>query len=121
VVEGDFFQAVPEADAYLLKLILHDWNDERATAILATCARSLRPGGRITVIDTVVPDDSTFPMPAMLDLHMRTILGGRERTTAEHEESGPPPDYAWNRSPTPRPPRRSSKEPWPKRNRAARR
>lgn len=86
VVEGDFFQAVPEADAYLLKLILHDWNDERATAILATCARSLRPGGRITVIDTVVPDDSIFPLPAMLDLHMRTILGGRERTAAEHEK-----------------------------------
>ena len=61
VVEGDFFRAVPEADVYLLKLIVHDWDDDHAAAILRTCADSLRAGGRIVIIEALVPEDGSAP------------------------------------------------------------
>jgi SAM-dependent methyltransferase len=85
VVEGDFFQGVPPADVYILKLILHDWDDDHAATILRNCARSLRAGGKVVVIDAVVPDDGSQPLPILLDLHMHAILGGRERTADDFQ------------------------------------
>src|SRR5690606_18700971 len=60
LVGGDFFKAVPEADVYLLKQILHDWTDEQCVTILANCARSLRPGGRVIIVEFVLPDGDEF-------------------------------------------------------------
>ncbi|MFN2562889.1 MAG: methyltransferase [Jatrophihabitans sp.] len=84
VAAGDFFTAVPEADVLVLKLILHDWDDEHATAILRACAAGLRPDGRLILIEAVVPDDpSAVPLLPLLDVNMLVVLGGHERTAAE--------------------------------------
>ena len=85
LVAGDFFESVPEADVHVLKLILHDWDDEAASAILRNCTRSLRPGGRVVIVDPVVPEDGSQPLLAMLDLAMLTSLGGHERTLHEFD------------------------------------
>lgn len=84
VVEGDFFDAVPEADVHILKLIVHDWDDGPAAAILRNCATSLRPGGKIVLVEAVVPEDGSQPLLPLLDLNMHVVLGGRERTATEH-------------------------------------
>ena len=85
LVAGDFFESVPEADVHVLKLILHDWDDEHAAAILRNCVRSLRPGGRVVIVDPIVPEDGSQPLLAMLDLSMLTCLGGHERTRREQD------------------------------------
>jgi SAM-dependent methyltransferase len=83
VIAQDFFDAIPEADIYLLKLIIHDWDDERAVRILANCARSLRANGRVVLVESVLPDDDRLPMP-LVDINMLVLLGGRERTVGEY-------------------------------------
>ena len=85
-VGGDFFKAVPGGDLYLLKLILHDWQDDRAVAILSTIRKAIHPGGRVAIIETVLPDDSTPHMGWALDIAMMVTTGGRERSLAEHTE-----------------------------------
>jgi orsellinic acid C2-O-methyltransferase len=91
LVEADFFKAVPEGgDVYLLKQIIHDWDDDHAARILATCRRAMAPGSRIVLIERVFPtrvtEDPTHLTLAMLDLHMMVALGGRERTLEEYRE-----------------------------------
>jgi hypothetical protein len=75
---------VPEADAYLLKAILHDWPDERCVDILRTCGRSLRPGGAVLVVETVVGRPGFEVQAAFSDLNMLVMPGGRERTEQEY-------------------------------------
>lgn len=85
VVGGDFFEAVASGgDAYILALILHDWEDERAAAILRQCHRAMAPGGRVLVVERVVPPGDGPHPSKLLDLHMLVLLGGRERTEAEY-------------------------------------
>jgi hypothetical protein len=86
LMSGDFFEAVPEgADLHLLKQIIHDWDDERATRLLRNCHRSLAPGGTLLLVEMVVPPDNQ-PSPAQaMDLNMLVILGGRERTEEEYQ------------------------------------
>lgn len=80
-VAGDFFDEVPAgADTYVLAQVLHDWDDEKAGAILGTCRRAMSAGSRVLIVDQVIPDD-TAPHPGkLLDLHMLVLLGGQERT-----------------------------------------
>ncbi|MEI6224509.1 MAG: methyltransferase [Deltaproteobacteria bacterium] len=82
-VAGDFFQAVPEGDVYLLKQVLHDWSDEQCVAILRNCARAMKPGGKVVVVEMVVPEDGTPSLAQIMDLNMLVMLPGRERTEAE--------------------------------------
>jgi len=87
-VEGDFFVGVPEGpDAYLVKSVIHDWDDDRATAILRTVRRSLGPGGTVLIVEPVVPEQPVGSpdvlMMVMSDLNMLVCTGGRERTEAE--------------------------------------
>jgi hypothetical protein len=86
LVSGDFFEAVPEgADLHLLKQILHDWNDERATQLLQNCHRALPPSGKLVLIEMLIPPDNR-PSPAQaMDLNMLVLLGGRERTEMQFE------------------------------------
>ena len=81
LVSGDFFRAVPEgADLHLLKQVIHDWNDERATQLLQSCHRALAPGGRLLLVEMLIPPDNR-PSPAQaMDLNMLVLLGGQERT-----------------------------------------
>lgn len=83
-VGGDFFASVPAGgDVYLLSMILHDWNDEQAHAILTAVRRVLPPHGRVLVIDAVVPDDDSPHDGKLRDLIMLALHPGRERTEAE--------------------------------------
>jgi hypothetical protein len=102
---GDFFNEVPSgADVHVLKQILHDWDDQRATLILENCRRSLRPNGRVLLVEMVLPPDSA-PSPAhFIDLNMLVLLGGRERSASEFavllEKSGfKPPRFIETDSP----------------------
>lgn len=84
VVAGDFFKSVPSADLYVLKQILHDWNDEQATTILSNCARSMSPRGRVAIVEMVIPGDGSPTLAQLMDVNMLAILPGRERTQAEY-------------------------------------
>lgn len=88
ILEGDFFRAVPAADVYLLKDILHDWDDDHAVQILSVIRRSMKPEARVLIIERVVPsnvtDDPAHLHAVMTDLQMMVQLGGRERTLEEY-------------------------------------
>lgn len=89
VVGGSFFDAVPTCgDAYLLKYILHDWDDARAATILRRCREALAPGAVLLVIEQVLPEQleagAAAERLARLDLQMLVMTpGGRERTESE--------------------------------------
>jgi hypothetical protein len=82
-VAGDFFTAVPAGDAYVLSMILHDWDDERARCILAAIAAAGTPGARVYSLELVLPPGHEPHMAAMIDLTMLGMLTGRERTAEE--------------------------------------
>jgi hypothetical protein len=84
---GDFFKGVPEGgDAYVMKWIIHDWDDERALTILKHCRNQMKPDGRVIVVDTVVPEDDRPDFSKFFDLNMMVMTGGKERTAAEFEQ-----------------------------------
>ena len=84
ILGGDFFDSVPAgADGYLMKYILHDWDDERCVAILRRCRESMAPGGRVLAVDHVIPQGNGFDRGKLMDLNMFVLLRGRERTKAE--------------------------------------
>jgi hypothetical protein len=83
VVAGDFFERVPAADAYLLSMILHDWDDEACAVLLGRIAEAARPGARLVSLEMVIPPGDA-PHPAtLMDLTMLGMLTGRERTAEE--------------------------------------
>jgi hypothetical protein len=78
---GDFFARVPkDADAYMMKYIIHDWSDERAGTILRHCRDAMRPGGRVLVIEHVIAKGNAPDWAKLLDVNMLALLTGRERT-----------------------------------------
>lgn len=87
IVEGNFFDSVPVgADAYILKRVLHDWNDEVAISLLRRCREAMPPEGRVLTLDAAVPPGNQPHRSKMLDIMMMTLLGGRERTEQEFRE-----------------------------------
>jgi hypothetical protein len=85
LVAGDFLEEVPEGDLYLLKQILHDWDDDDATTILGNCRRAAREGSSLLVVEMIVPEPWAPSPVHLLDLTMLVMLGGRERTLAEYD------------------------------------
>jgi hypothetical protein len=85
VVAGDFFTAVPAgADVYVLKHIIHDWDDQDAARILVNCRGAMGPTSRILVVDAVMPMQGPSFEIASADIQMMVLLNnGRERTEAE--------------------------------------
>ena len=85
IVSGDFFSAVPRGgDTYVLKHIVHDWDDERALRILRNVRAVVPDTGRVVVVDTVLPDEDVYTHGFFLDLTMLVMTdGGRERTAGE--------------------------------------
>ncbi|GAB7184018.1 hypothetical protein ATKI12_3849 [Kitasatospora sp. Ki12] len=81
--EGDFFASVPDGDVHLLKRITHDWDDDGCVTLLGHCRRALRPGGRVLVLDAVVPAGNAPHQSKALDLMMMASLTGRERTEGD--------------------------------------
>lgn len=85
---GSFFESVPGgSDAYLLKSVIHDWNDERSIAILKTCREAMAPGAKLLLVERIMPERIEASPPhqsvAQSDLNMLVGPGGRERTEAE--------------------------------------
>jgi len=87
VIAGDFFAAVPEGgDAYILKGVIHDWNDERATHILRNCHRAMRPQTKLLLVEGVITPGDEPDVQKFGDLEMLVLAAGRERTEAEFAE-----------------------------------
>jgi SAM-dependent methyltransferase len=84
-VAGDFRDAVPTADLYLLKHVLHDWPDKTCDAILQNCRRALRPGGRVIAIELLADDNEPTPLLAQFDLTMMVASGSKERSLDEYK------------------------------------
>jgi hypothetical protein len=88
LVTGDFFASVPAGgDVYVLKSILHDWDDDRCVAILRNCRAAMDESARLMIIELLLPERMTASAPmlsaSLLDLIMLVYAGGRERTEAE--------------------------------------
>lgn len=84
VVGGSFFEAVPEGgDAYLLKHILHDWDDPASLAVMKACRRASRSEGKLLVMERVVAPPNEGPETKISDLNMLVSPGGQERTGEE--------------------------------------
>ena len=87
LVAGDFFQSVPAgADAYIMKYIIHDWDDELCLKILGNCRRAMAPSGRVLVVDAVIPPGNDPHWGKLLDINMLVGPGGRERTRSDFEQ-----------------------------------
>jgi hypothetical protein len=84
VIGGSFMEAVPTgADAYLMRHVIHDWDDEKSAKILKNIYRSMGKDGKLLVGDYVIPSDNTRSMARGSDLVMLVISGGQERTEEE--------------------------------------
>lgn len=87
LVSGDFFKAIPEdADAHLMRHIIHDWDDAKSLTILKNCHAALSSGKKMLVIESVIPPGNNPFMAKFLDLTMMLIPGGKERTEKEYRE-----------------------------------
>jgi O-methyltransferase domain/Dimerisation domain len=85
-IAGDFFKAVPAGgDAYIMKWIIHDWNDELATTILKNCRNQMSANGKLILVDSVVPETDEPHFSKFIDLNMLVMTGGKERTAKEFE------------------------------------
>jgi hypothetical protein len=87
-VGGDFFESVPEgADRYVLKLVIHDWDDERALRILGSVRRAIPSDGLLLLVEHLLPEGDGYDHAVWLDLNMLVMTdGGRERTEAEYRD-----------------------------------
>jgi len=83
-VASSFFDYVPQADLYLLKFILHDWNDEQAARILRRCCEAMRPNGRVIVIERLLGEIGEPKLAPLADLNMMVLLTGLERTLEQY-------------------------------------
>ena len=87
VVSGSFFSTVPEGgDAYLLKSIIHDWEDEESVQILSVCRAAMAPGAVLLLIERDLGPPNENPAAKLSDLNMLVMPGGRERTDEEYSE-----------------------------------
>ncbi|MEO3751819.1 methyltransferase [Streptomyces sp. B6B3] len=90
---GDFFAGVPDGgDVYLLKSVLHDWDDERSATILRHCRAAMADGGRVLIVESLLPpvvaspdSSGASPLPYLSDLSMLVGFGGRERTREDFD------------------------------------
>jgi O-methyltransferase domain len=83
---GSFFESVPpDGDAYILSVVIHDWDDEPASVILGNCRRAMPTSSRLLLIERVLPDQPGGDVCSYLnDLNMLHSLSGRERSEAEY-------------------------------------
>jgi len=87
VVGGSFFEAVPEGgDAYLMRVVIHDWEDDEAIAILKVCRRAMQTTAKLLLIERIVAPPNEMPAIKFSDLNMLVSPGGRERTREEFSD-----------------------------------
>lgn len=80
---GNMFNQVPSADAYIMKMILHDWNDDECVKILSNIQKASHEGARIFIVEHIVPGPEEPHFSKLFDIHMLCALTGRERTVKE--------------------------------------
>jgi ubiquinone/menaquinone biosynthesis C-methylase UbiE len=87
VNEGSFFDALPEGgDAYMLSHIIHDWDEASCIKILTNCRRAMKPGGRLLLVEMVIPPGNDFHPGKLSDMIMLAFTpGGCERTAKEYD------------------------------------
>jgi len=86
-VGGDFFDSMPPgADAYVMKYIIHDWDDDKSVRILQNCRKAMAEDGRVLVIDHVVAAGNRFDWGKLMDINMMVMLGSKERTKDEFRQ-----------------------------------
>ena len=84
-VGGDFFQGVPPGgDLYILKFILHDWDNADSLRLLANIRKAITPHGRLSVVELVLPERNEPHIGPLMDLNMMVMTGGIERSAAEY-------------------------------------
>jgi O-methyltransferase len=81
---GDMFEAVPKADAYSLKMILHDWNDAECIKILSNMRKAASAAAQVFVVEHVVPEPNVPHFSKLFDIHMMCWGTGQERTEAQY-------------------------------------
>ncbi len=81
---GSFFESVPTGDAYILRHIVHDWSDKDSITILNNCRKAMNPGGKVLVVEAVIPKGNDPHPFKWLDLTM-LLIGGKERTSSQFE------------------------------------
>lgn len=84
VAAGSFFESAPTGDTYVLKWIIHDWDDQRSAAILKNCRSAMAANGRILLVEAVIQPGRATSFSKYMDLNMLVMTGGRERTEAEY-------------------------------------
>ena len=83
---ADFFENVPDgADAYFMRHIIHDWDDEKSLTILRNCHRAMPADGKLLLVESVIPPGNEPFGGKFLDLVMLLIPGGKERTENEYQ------------------------------------
>ena len=86
-VGGDFFTPpLPTGDIYLLRQVIHDWDDAQGSAILRHCAQAMAQDGKVLVIEALIPPGNDPSPVKLLDLHMLVMTGGRQRTEEEYRQ-----------------------------------
>jgi hypothetical protein len=84
---GSFFETVPPgAGGFVMKYILHDWEDEAALRILRHCRDGMRPAGRVLVVEHVLRPGNAADFGKLLDINMLVVPGGQERTREEFRD-----------------------------------
>jgi len=87
VVAGNFFEAVPPAaDAYIMRHIIHDWDDDESLPILRNCRQAMSRGGKLLVVEGVVPPGNEPSISKFFDLAMMVLPGGMEGTEEEYRQ-----------------------------------
>lgn len=96
--EGDFFASIPPADAYIFKGVLHDFNDEMMHKILKNCAQQIPQNATLFIAEQVMPDDHEPHPNKTMDIVMMVLLGGRQRTLSEWQQSIEPAGFIFENS-----------------------
>jgi predicted transcriptional regulator len=84
-IKGNMFEQVPSADLYIMKMILHDWNDDECIKILSNIHKSASDNSKILIVEHIVPDPNTPHFSKLFDIHMMCATTGRERTIEEYK------------------------------------
>jgi O-methyltransferase domain/Dimerisation domain len=86
LIAGNFFESIPDgADAYIMKNIIHDWDDEQAITILKNCRNSMAKNAKLILVESVIFPGNEPSVAKLLDLEMLVLTGGKERTEAQHQ------------------------------------
>jgi len=82
--KGSFFESIPTSDVYLMKSVLHDWSDEKASEILSVCHASMPQNATLYVIEPILMPSQEHDYAKLMDVLMLTVTGGRERSLEEY-------------------------------------